>query len=275
VIVNADDFGLSQAINRGVIAAHRNGIVTSASLMVNGPAFEHAVALAKENPALDIGVHLSLTELSPVAAPETVASLVDERMAFAPHARDFAARYLRGRIVLAEVATELDAQLRRARSQGLAISHIDSHQHVHALPGIARVVLELASAHGIPAIRVPSETLRCYVLSRVRNAPRVAEQLALNAVCAFSPLRRCRDGERFVGFHFGGQLTQRNLETALRALPASGTFELMCHPADEEADGPHSKWGYAGPAEREALTSEATRQLIRERGIALVSRRDR
>ena len=86
LIVNADDFGLSPAINRGIIAAHRNGIVTSASLMVNGPAFENAVALAQENPALDIGLHLTLTELGPVAAPDKVPSLVDQSRRFAPHA---------------------------------------------------------------------------------------------------------------------------------------------------------------------------------------------
>ncbi len=274
LIVNADDFGLSPAINRGIIAAHRNGIVTSASLMVNGPAFEDAVALAQENPALDIGLHLTLTELGPVASPDKVPSLVGESLRFAPHAIDFARRYVRGAVAAAEVRTELDAQIRLARSRGLAISHLDSHQHVHALPGIARVVADLASAHAIRVVRYPLERLQAYMWSSAGNVRRLAEQVALNAVCKRSALQRLRHAERFVGFYFGGKLTERNLEIVLHNLPASGTIELMCHPAEVESNGPHRQWGYAGPAEREALSSPRIKALIHARGIDLIGQRD-
>ncbi|MGH8663000.1 MAG: carbohydrate deacetylase [Burkholderiales bacterium] len=274
LIVNADDFGLSPAINRGIVAAHRDGIVTSASVMVNGPAFEHAVALAKENPALDIGVHLTLTGLGPITSPDTVSSLVDENLRFAPHALDFARRYARGSLVAAEVRTELDAQIRLARSHGLSISHLDSHQHVHALPGIARIVADLASAHAIRVIRYPCERLHAYMFKSLGSARRLAEQLALNAVCTLSALRRLGHPDRFVGFYFGGRLTQGNLETVLRNLPTRGTIELMCHPAEAEPDGPQRQWGYAGPAEGEALAAARIRELIHARGIELIGQRD-
>ena len=274
LIVNADDFGLSPAINRGIVAAHRDGIVTAASVMVNGPAFEHAVALAKENPALDIGLHLTLTELAPVAPPGSVASLVDANLRFAPHALDFARRYARGSVVAADVRTELDAQIRRAHAHGLSLSHLDSHQHVHALPGIARIVAELASAHAIRVVRYPCERLHAYMFKSAGSARRLAEQFALNAVCMLSELRGLRHADRFVGFHFGGRLTQANLETVLRHLPTRGTIELMCHPAEAENDGPQRQWGYAGPAEREALTVASIRELIRARGIELIGQRD-
>lgn len=274
LIVNADDFGLSHAINRGVVAAHRDGIVTAASVMTNGPAFEDAVALARQNPALDLGVHLTLTGLEPVASPNTVSSLVDSDARFAPHALDFTRRYLRGSIRLDEVRTELDAQIALAKSRGLAISHLDSHQHVHALPGIARVVAELASAHGIRAVRYPREQLQPYMIASVREARRILEQLALNAVCMLSPLRTLRHPDRFLGFHFGGRLGERNLETVLRHVPRRGTIELMCHPAEAESDGPHAQWSYAGAAERDALTSVRIRELLRSRGIALIGYRD-
>src|SRR5690606_17555925 len=107
LIVNADDFGLSQAVNRGVIAAHRDGIVTSASIMVNAPAFEHALELARAHPALDIGVHLTLTELAPVAPPGTVPSLLGDDGMLLPHALHFVRRYLLGTVRLDEVRTEL------------------------------------------------------------------------------------------------------------------------------------------------------------------------
>jgi predicted glycoside hydrolase/deacetylase ChbG (UPF0249 family) len=273
LVVNADDFGLSPAINRGIVAAHREGIVTSASVMVNGPAFEHAVALAKENPTLDTGLHLTLTELAPVAPAASVSSLVGTNLRFAPHALDFARRYARGAIVLAEVRTELDAQIRLARAHGLSISHLDSHQHVHALPGIARVVAELASAHAIRVVRYPCERLHGYMFSRAGSVRRLAEQLALNVLCMLSALRRLRHADRFVGFHFGGRLTQDNLETVLRHLPTRGTIELMCHPAEAESDGPQQQWGYAGEAEREALAAASVRALIRARGIELIGQR--
>jgi chitin disaccharide deacetylase len=272
LVVNADDFGLSPAINRGIIAAHRNGIVTSASLMVNGPAFEDAVSLAQDNPALDIGLHLTLTELGPVASPDKVPSLVGESLRFAPHAFDFARRYVRGLVAAADVRTELDAQIRLARAR--VISHIDSHQHVHALPGIARVIAELASAHAIRVVRYPLERLQAYMLRSAGNVRRLAEQVALNAVCKRSALQRLPHAERFVGFYFGGKLTESNLEILLRNLPASGTIELMCHPAEIESDGPHRQWGYVGSAEREALTSTRIRALIHARGIDLIGQRD-
>jgi chitin disaccharide deacetylase len=274
LIVNADDFGLSPAINRGIIAAHRDGIVTSASIMVNGPAFDDAVALARDHPMLDLGVHLTLTELAPVSSPATVSSLVGAGQRFVPHAIDLARRYLFGALSLTEVRNELDAQLRLARSRGLAISHVDSHQHVHALPAIARIVSDLAAAHGIRAMRYPSERLQGYMFKAGREVRRLAEHLALNALCALSPLRRQRHPDRFIGFHFGGRLDERNLEIALRNLPASGIVELMCHPAEAEVDGPHRHWGYAGPAERAALTSARIKALIGTLSIDLVAYRD-
>jgi len=274
LIVNADDFGLSQAVNRGVIAAHRDGIVTSASIMVNAPAFEHALELARAHPALDIGVHLTLTELAPVAPPGTVPSLLGDDGMLLPHALHFVRRYLLGTVRLDEVRTELDAQLARARARGLAISHLDSHQHVHALPGIARVVADLAREHGIRLVRYPLERPFARMLRRAGSVRRLAEQLALSALCMVSPLRRLPRADRFVGFHFGGRLSESNLETVLRCLPACGTVELMCHPAEAEPGGPHARWGYAGEAERAALTSERIKALVRARGIELVAPRD-
>jgi hypothetical protein len=110
--------------------------------------------------------------------------------------------------------------------------------------------------------------------SSAGNVRRLAEQVALNAVCKRSALQRLRHAERFVGFYFGGKLTERNLEIVLHNLPASGTIELMCHPAEVESNGPHRQWGYAGPAEREALSSPRIKALIHARGIDLIGQRD-
>jgi hopanoid biosynthesis associated protein HpnK len=272
LIVHADDFGLSEAVNRAVLAAHENGIVTSTSIMAGGDAFAHAAALANGRPSLDVGVHLTLTEQRPVAA--SVPSLVNADGRFAPHATQFAKRYLRGEIALADVRAELDAQIRRAREHGITPTHLDGHQHVHVLPGIARVVADLARAHGIRAVRVPAERLRGYMLKDLSRLKRVAEQLAIGALGALAPLAALRRVDRFVGFYFGGRLNEENLRTVLTHLPARATVELMCHPGLDDPASPYSHWGYSWAAETAALTSPGVRGLLAERGVRLIGYRD-
>jgi hopanoid biosynthesis associated protein HpnK len=272
LIVNADDFGLSEAVNRAVIEAHEHGIVTSTSIMAGGSAFEHAVALAARCPTLDVGVHLTLTEQRPVA--ESVPSLVGADGRFAPHATDFAKRWLRGTIALADVRTELDAQIRRVRAHGVRPTHLDGHQHVHVLPGIARVVAELAREHGIGAVRVPTERPRSYMLKDRAGAKRLVEQIALGTLGSLSPLKRLRRVDRFVGFYFGGRLNEQNLRTVLERLPAGKTVELMCHPGLEDPASPYGHWHYSWAAETAALTSPRIRELIGAHGVRLIGYRD-
>ena len=119
--------------------------------------------------------------------------------------------------MLAEVRRELDAQINRVCAAGIDISHLDGHQHVHVLPGVARIVAELAAAHGVRAVRYPAERVRGYMLGRVRHAWRVVEQAALGLFCAASPLKRLRRSDDFVGFFFGGRLDEANLATLLAA----------------------------------------------------------
>jgi hopanoid biosynthesis associated protein HpnK len=273
LIVNADDFGLAEAVNNGIAEAYDRGIVTSASLMATGAAFDHAVALARARPGLAIGVHLVLTEHGPLLGAAAVASLVGPDGRFPPHVTQLLFRSLRGSISLSDVRLELDAQLRRVREAGLSVSHLDGHQHAHVLPGVAAVVAGLADAHGVAAVRYPAERMRGYMLRRIRYARRVAEQAALNLFCASSPLKRLRRSDEFVGFYFGGRLDEGNLATVLARLPSSGTVELMCHPGDEDIRKA-GDWHYAWAAERDALTSPRIRELVTARGVRLVSYRD-
>jgi hopanoid biosynthesis associated protein HpnK len=272
LIVNADDFGLSEGVNRAVIEAHERGIVTSTSIMAGGAAFEHAATLAARCPTLDVGVHLTLTELRPVA--DSVPSLVDAHGQFAPHATQFAKRWLRGAITLPDVHKELDAQIRRALAHGVRPTHLDGHQHVHVLPGVARVVAKLAHDHGIRAVRVPTEPPRGYMLRDLGNLKRLAEQIVLGLFGSLSPLRRLRRVDRFVGFYFGGRLNEHNLRTVLERLPAGKTVELMCHPGLDDPQSPYGQWHYAWAAETAALTSPRIRELIGTQGVRLIGYRD-
>ena len=272
LIVNADDFGLSESVNRAEIQSHEHGIVTSTSVMAGGDAFEHAAALAARCPTLGVGVHLTLTEQRPIA--ESVPSLVGADGRFPPHATDFAKRWLRGAIALADVRKELDAQIRRVRAAGVLPTHLDGHQHVHVLPGIARVVAGLAREHGIGAVRLPIERPRGYMLEDPGGLKRLAEQLALGTLGALSPLKRLRRVDRFVGFYFGGRLNEQNLRTVLERLPAGKTVELMCHPGLDDPQSPYGHWQYGWAEETAALTSPRTRELIGAHGVQLIGYRD-
>lgn len=270
LIVNADDFGIAEAVNHGIADAFDRGIVTSTSLMATGAAFDHAVGVARSRPGLAVGVHLVLTEQRPLVGAAAAASLVGPDGSFAPHLKQLLGKRLGGGIRLPEVRLELDAQIRRVRDAGIAISHLDGHQHAHVLPGVARIVAELAAEHGIGAVRYPAERPRGYMLRNARYAPRLAEQMALGLFCAWSPLKRLRRSDEFVGFYFGGRLDEANLETVLDGLPRAGTVELMCHPGDEAMQGV-ADWHYSWSAERDALTSPRIRELVTARGMQLVS----
>jgi hopanoid biosynthesis associated protein HpnK len=272
LIVNADDFGLSESVNRAVIEAHENGIVTSTSIMAGGAAFENAAVLATRCPTLDVGVHLTLTEQRPVA--DSVPSLVGPDGKFAPHATQLAKRCLRGAISLADVHKELDAQVQRVRAYGLRPTHLDGHQHVHVLPGVARVVANLARKHDIHAVRVPTERPRRYMLKDVGSLKRLAEQIALGLFGELSPLKPLRRVDRFVGFYYGGRLDEQNLRTVLERLPAGKTVELMCHPGLDDSKSQYGHWHYAWAAETAALTSPRIRELIAEQGVRLIGYRD-
>lgn len=273
LIVHADDFGISAGVNAGIVQAHRHGILTSASLMVSGAAFDGAVSLLRENPGLDAGVHLTLVGERPLLDPGRIPSLVDAGGRLPGAAPSFMRRYLAGRIDIEDVRRELDAQIGRARECVPAVSHLDSHQHLHMLPAVWKITMQLARRHGIRAVRRPREALRASMLLRPAGYPRLAQQLVLNAFCAAAGRGSLREPDHFFGFYHGGRLGRDNLLVLLRSLPADGYCELMCHPGSDATDAAHD-WGYRWRDERDALTDEAVRRTVSERGIQLVSYAD-
>src|SRR5262249_35706710 len=134
LIVNADDFGLTSGVNRAVIRAHENGIVTSTTVMVNMPPFEEAAVMAGQYPSLGVGLHFNITQGEPVAQPKTIRSLLQTTDSFIGTSSALARRWLAGRLKKDEIIIELRAQIEKALSEGLTLTHIDSHKHSHALP---------------------------------------------------------------------------------------------------------------------------------------------
>lgn len=150
--VTADDLGLSRAVTKGILEAHRNGIVRSASLLVTYPASAEAAALAGCESALEVGLHVDLVGGSPTADPSAVRSLIDREGRFLPLA-GFVRRLVTGRVRASDIATEVRAQATRARSLGIAPLAWDSHLHTHLIPFVARVVGAVAREEGVRWLR--------------------------------------------------------------------------------------------------------------------------
>ena len=273
LVVNADDFGLSEAVNEGILEAHLNGILTSASVMANGVAFEHAIRLCRSTPSLDLGIHLTLVEEDPVSSAAAIPSLVDTAGKFHRHATTFMRKYVTGQIQLQDVWSELEAQIKKVLSRGVEISHLDSHQHLHLLPQILRITITLAKKYNIPVIRVPREHLRPYMFRHFRGITRVSQLLVLNAFAQRATKMVIRRPDHFAGFFFGGNLYKGNLHKLMQCLPLSGTCELMCHPGIEDPTTQYSHWGYHWSEELSALTDPEIAQVLRRRGVNLISYR--
>lgn len=270
LIVHADDFGLSEKVNEGIVKAHLEGIVTSTSLMAVGAAFEHAVQLTRSTSTLDVGVHLTLTGEAPVSKPADIPSLLNQDSCFNDHANAFVKRYLLQKISLEDIRKELDAQICKAIDHGIAISHLDGHQHIHMLPGIRRIVGELAQQYAIPSIRYPKERLHPYMLLERNGIGRLVQLLALNTFCTIARTADALRPDTFVGFFFGGNLTEENLIKILKHLPANGICELMCHPGLHDADSRYQHWGYPWQGELDALTSPNVKMLLQSSGVELI-----
>ncbi len=143
LIINADDFGLSRAVNYGIIDCYKHGILTSTTMMANMPAVDHAISLAKANPKLAIGVHLTLTAGNPIL--NVINSLTDQEGHF--HSKEY---YQTNSIDLEELYAEWDAQIQFLLSEGLVLSHIDSHHHAHGMNNHNQVVTKLAIKYNLP-----------------------------------------------------------------------------------------------------------------------------
>lgn len=271
LIVHADDYGISESVNNGICLAHQEGILTSSSIMASGAAFEHGVDLLRRNPSLDVGIHLTLIEESPLLPKGMIPSLVGEDGLFFDHATTFIKKYLAGRIRLSQIRKELEQQIRKVLDAGIAISHLDSHQHIHALPGIRSTIIELAEEFGITAVRLPSERFQRYMFRDAGSISRLGQLLVLKAFCSIGSWKRIKSPDYFVGFYFGGKVTHRNLLTILESLPADGVCELMCHPGMPEEENRYAHWGYRQSDELEALLKPEIAQLLKEKGVTLVS----
>lgn len=255
LVVNGDDFGYDDAINAAIVRCHREGALTSATLLVNRPASAAALALARQSPALGLGLHLNLTEGCPVAPPDEVASLLDRRGRFRPFPAQLG-RVVSGRARPEEIERELGAQFAWLAARGVRPTHVDGHHHVHAYPGVLPVVLRLMAEYDVRALRSPLLTA-WLPLSLARPGARGwrAALLARRGVARADALLDA------------GLLTRRAdpVGATVRAVAGSGAgvVELMAHPAwNRDAD--------AGAAQVRLLTDPRLRPALARADVRLV-----
>ena len=277
LILNADDFGLTKGVNDGIVRAHREGILTSATLMANGPAFDDAVAHALANPSLGVGCHLVLVGGECVAPPHGIPSLADSHGWLPASLGTFVARVSAGAIRRADIERELSAQIEKIRRAGISPTHLDTHKHTHAHPRVLEALGRVAQVTGITRIRKPIERLRDSWAGGAPVKQLVAASAARTISLRFRALSRkygLSSPQNFLGLASTGGLSPAALRRLIDTLP-DGQTEIMLHPGICDAD--LAETGSRLQRERElemnALLDPEVKRCVTEQGIELITYR--
>lgn len=281
LVFHADDFGLSPAVNAGILEAHARGVLRSTSLMVTADAAAEAAEAARATPSLDVGLHLTLVEERPVLPGERIPSLLHGER-FWPRHGAVALQYLRRRWDPAEARAELEAQWKRFDAFGLVASHCDGHQHLHLLPGVFPAVAAEARRRGVRFVRsrlgdplsARDASLRGLLLVATHGvawlAARGLEPADRDWLVPFTTLGFLRAG---------GALTTDSLLRALdrlRRRSAPAIAEVMLHPGrpDAETERRYGHWGYRWENDLALLVDPTLPEALARRGIEVTSFRE-
>ena len=283
LIVNADDFGLTEGVNQAILRGHREGIITSTSLLANGRAFDSAVALTRESPSIGVGVHLNLTEGAPLCSPSSLRGLVDPGGSFCLTSARLALRLLCGAVGLNPVERELRAQIERLLAAGIRPTHLDSHKHMHLFPSIFRVLIRLAGEYGIGGIRCVREKVTHFgqlVLRHRGCSSKIVKQylvgFTLSLLCMPQRRELRRAQLKFPTYCFGitptGFLDALHLRQILEGLP-DGATELICHPGTVDGDLRQTPTRLLNQRERElqAILAPEAKAMMAQLGIRLIN----
>ncbi len=272
LIVSGDDFGMSPGTNFGILTAHREGLLTNASLMVNGSAFTQAVELARATPSLAVGLHLVLVQGRATAAPDEVPALVDAAGTFRNNAPAAGFRYFFAPGLRAQLEHEIRTQLEKYLGTGLPLAHVDGHLNIHMHPSVLAILLKLAPRYGIRAMRLPREPWRISLrLDRRQATRKLLEAAIFRSLCRFARPRLATHGirhpDQLFGLHQSGHVTEPYLLGVVQQLP-DGVTEIYGHPARLDAEA--RRWRpahYESEAEVAAFTSTRVRAAVHAAGI--------
>lgn len=267
LIVNADDFGRSSSINHAVIRAHREGILTTASLMVNGEAFDEAVALAREHPRLGVGLHLTLICGTSTLAPKDIPGLVDASGQFSSNPAAAGFRYFAFPGLRGQLRAEIGAQFRKFHTTGLPLDHVNGHLHLHLHPTIFPILIENAEPWHIRHMRWSYDPLGLNVrLEKGRWLYRLVHAVIFKILCGRAkPIltqKKIKHTSQVFGMLQDSHMGQGFVEKLLPELPA-GDSELYSHPSLDEFKH-----------EFDALISPDVKALVRKLNIQLIRYQD-
>ncbi len=286
LIINADDFGLTERINDAIVECHRNGIVTSTTLMANGPAFENATGRARTEQKLGIGVHLNLSEGTPISDPSQLSPLINEWGRFHLSPVQMLRKLMAKGIRLSKVEMELRAQIEKVLHAGIEVTHLDGHKHFHFIPQFLQIALRLAQEYKIPAIRCAGErNTRLFRLAgrNWRSSPTVLKQFftgkALSILASMMKARLESAGLKTPDYVLGiastGFLDSHYLRNLIARLP-DGTSELVCHPGyvDKQLMESPTRLLQQRETEITALVSPEAKEWLNRRGVQLINYRN-
>jgi hopanoid biosynthesis associated protein HpnK len=267
LIVNADDFGLSHSINQAVIRAHREGILTTASLMVNEAAADEAVALARQNPGLGVGLHLALVCGRSALPPSAIPNLVNTQSQFSANPAVAGFRYFFSAACRAQVRDEIAAQFEKFRATGLALDHVNGHLHLHLHPTVCKIICDNAGRWGVRAMRLTRDPLRLNArLASGRWLYRLSHAAVFGLLSARAMPVLARHNIRHTGTVFG-LLQNARVDDAyvakLLPLLSPGDSELYSHPSLDQFKH-----------EFDALVNPSIHALVRQLDIQLIRYQD-
>jgi len=287
LIVNADDFGLTTGVNRAIAEAHRDGIVSSATLMANGAAFDDAIKAAREEPSLSVGCHVVLLDGSPVSPAALLDTLVAVRSAepekFYSSLSAFAARATLGGFDREQLVEEITAQIRKIQAAGIEVTHLDSHKHAHLFPEILAAMLRAAKICGVGAIRSPFVPMKAIMAQNFAGKRILMKRYGqVRVLNMFAPAFRrqlersgLRAPDGIIGVIETGVLDSMLLRQALTSLP-EGTWELVSHPGyvDDNLRAVHTRLVESRERERNLLTSPELKEFLKQREIRVIGYRE-
>jgi hopanoid biosynthesis associated protein HpnK len=273
VIINADDFGLSEGINKAVVIAHTNGILTSATLMVNMPGSDEAAEMSKSLPDLGVGVHLNLTEGCPAAKDPRVKCLSKPDGKFALSAAKLSVASAFSGKVRKAIRLELESQIQWVISKGIRPTHLDSHKHIHCFPTIFTIVSALADKYGISAIRWPLERQR--FRDETWPKPDASGKVRAAIISTLARLNRLQNDKFFKTDEFFGIAHTGRIDVRfLRAVGLHNTVsiaEIMTHPGFPQGlERTQSRLIQQRESELKVLCDKQIRLLFEKSAIQLV-----
>jgi hopanoid biosynthesis associated protein HpnK len=272
LIVNADDFGLSPEVNAGIMRAHRDGILRGASLMVAEPAALPAAELARDNPALDVGLHAVVCRGRSTLDASRLGAAVNASGEFMDSPVAAGMRYFFDRSMRAAMTDELRAQVERHLELVGYLNHIDGHLNFHVHPLFADILVKLAVEYKVPCIRLPRERVMTTLRLRQDNAMRkLVESVIFRTLSRRTSRMMAERGltstDALFGLHQSGHLSEDYVVGVIDRI-RDGTTELYFHPAADVGGVPPSA---AAQLEVEILTGPRVRDAIARNRIELTT----